>query len=107
LPTYREGLGMVLVESAAAGIPVITSHIRGCKDVVVDGVTGRLVSPKDIHGLAEAVTELAFDSDKRRRMGDAARRLVVERFDARYFHIEVDALYRRLLTEKRTTSNGS
>ena len=80
LPSYQEGLPLVLLEAMAAGIPVITSrHVGAIDDVVVDGVTGLLVTPGDRVGLRAALESLLANGELRTRMGQAAReRCVVE-----------------------------
>jgi glycosyltransferase involved in cell wall biosynthesis len=100
LPSYREGLGMVLLEAAAAGKPVVTTNIRGCRDVVIHGETGLLVPPRAVEELADAILDLLRDADKRKRMGDASRRRAEERFDQKVFFDQMDELYKQLLREK-------
>lgn len=73
LPSYREGLPKFLLEAAAAGRPSVTYDVPGCRHVVVDGETGRLVPAQDAVKLADALEELARDSELRRSWGVAAR----------------------------------
>ncbi|MDO8289809.1 MAG: glycosyltransferase family 4 protein [Parvibaculum sp.] len=74
LPTYyREGAPRILIEAAAIGRPVVTTDWPGCRDVVVDHVTGLLVPPRDVVTLANALRTLIADADRRRDMGLAAR----------------------------------
>ena len=47
LPSYREGVGMVILEANALGVPAIASDIIGCRDVIGPGINGELVKPKD------------------------------------------------------------
>jgi glycosyltransferase involved in cell wall biosynthesis len=100
LPSYREGLGMVLLEAAAAGKPVVATNIRGPQDVVVHGETGLLVAPGDVQELAKAMLDLIRDSDKRKRLGDAARQRIAEKFDQNLFFAQTNNLYDQLLKEK-------
>lgn len=71
LPSYREGLPNVPLEAAAAGIPTVATTATGAVDSVIDGITGRLVPPRDEGALAAALKELLEDDEKRRRMGQA------------------------------------
>lgn len=80
LPSYREGLPKVVLEAGAAGRPVVTTDAPGCRDAIVDGETGYLVPVRDSDALAERVRELLEAPDLRRQMGEAGRRLAVERF---------------------------
>ena len=82
LPSYlREGIPRALLEAAATGLPMITTDFPGCNDVVVDGVNGRLVPPRDPAALSQAIVELLEQPALRRRFGEASRRRAVELFD--------------------------
>lgn len=74
LPTYyREGLPRSILEAMATGRAVITTDMPGCRDAVVDGVTGMLVPPRDADALAQAMLRFQDDPDLAQRMGEAAR----------------------------------
>jgi len=100
LPTYREGLGVVLLEAGAMGKPVVTTDIRGCREAMRDGETGLLVPPRDAKALARAVIQLLQDPEKRRAMGEAGRRRVEALFDERQVFHQVESTYERLLEQK-------
>src|SRR5205807_7616217 len=70
LPSYEEPAGTVLAEAMAVGTPVVATRVHGLPEMVRDGVTGRLVDPGDVDGLAAAVLEVL---ENRGAMGDAAR----------------------------------
>jgi glycosyltransferase involved in cell wall biosynthesis len=82
LPTRKDMSPWVVLEAAAAGLPVVTSALGGISEMVVDGVTGYLVPPDDDDGFVSAVESLLDDPALRSRMGDAARRHVESAFDA-------------------------
>jgi colanic acid/amylovoran biosynthesis glycosyltransferase len=84
LPTFAEGLGVVLLEAMACGLPVVSSLVMGVPEVVDDGETGLLVRPGRPDLLAEAIERLAAAPDLRERMGRAGRRRVVEEFDVKH-----------------------
>ena len=77
---WYEPFGIVPLESAACGVPVVGSAVGGMLDSVDDGVTGLLVPPRDPVALAGALRGLLADPARRRRMGAAARRRAVERY---------------------------
>jgi glycosyltransferase involved in cell wall biosynthesis len=83
LPTHREGLGNVLLEAAALGLPSVTTNATGARDAVLDGRTGLQVSVGDAQGLARALLRLVAEPQLRREMGEAGRTWVVEQFDQR------------------------
>ncbi len=80
LPSYREGLGRVLIEAASTGRPLVAFDVPGCREVVVDGFNGLLVERGDVAALADAIERLLNNRSLRERLGDAGRTLVVERF---------------------------
>lgn len=77
---YGEGVPQVLIEAAAAGLPVVATDLPGCRAAVEDGQNGRLAPPGDVAGLAQAVRSLLDDEVLRRRMGERGVQLARERF---------------------------
>jgi glycosyltransferase involved in cell wall biosynthesis len=83
LPTYyREGLPRCLVEASAAGRAIVTTDVPGCREIVVDGVNGRLVAPRDVGALTDALRFLLGNPEARVKMGIESR-LRFERFFTR------------------------
>ena len=83
LPSYREGMPRALLEAMAAGLPIVATNIRGCREEVVDGATGILVPPRNEHLLADAIMRLLHDREMASSMGQAGRNRVLEQFDER------------------------
>jgi glycosyltransferase involved in cell wall biosynthesis len=82
LPSYREGVPRSLLEAGAMARPVITTDVPGCRDAVVDGVTGFLCRPQDAQSLAERMLRFAaLPANERANMGAAGRDFVQARFD--------------------------
>jgi glycosyltransferase involved in cell wall biosynthesis len=77
---FREGLPRFLLEAQAAGKPVIAYDVRGSRDAVDDGGTGLLVRPGDVAALDAALSRVLGDAEAARRMGQAGRRRMAERF---------------------------
>jgi len=77
-PSRREGFGLVCAEAMAHGRPVVAAAVGGLRDLVVDGVTGLLVPPRDPAALRTALERLLADRDLRRRLGSAGRARVAE-----------------------------
>ncbi|MGH7699093.1 MAG: glycosyltransferase, partial [Gemmatimonadales bacterium] len=71
-----EGFGISLVEASACGVAVVGGRSGGVPDAVRDGETGILVDPEDPRAVADGVTALLGDDERRRRMGAAGRRAV-------------------------------
>ncbi len=74
LPSRQEGFGIVFLEAMAAGLPVVAARAGGVPEVVVEGETGLLVPPGDVHALAGALSSLLRNPMQRTRLGAAGRR---------------------------------
>jgi glycosyltransferase involved in cell wall biosynthesis len=83
LPSYREGLPRTLVEAAACGLPLITTDVPGCREVVSDGIDGLLIPVGDSEALAKAIRQLQDAPESARALGDAARIKARTQFDER------------------------
>lgn len=75
-----EGFGIVLLEAAAAGKPVIATRVGGIPDAVKDGTSGVLVEPGDYGSMSRAIVRLLHDDALRQSMGQYAQRRVREQF---------------------------
>ena len=80
LPSYAEGLPYALLESMAAGIPVLATPVGAIPDVVTHGIHGLLVKPRDGMAIAEAIASLARDRERLSWMSRACRRRVMAAF---------------------------
>jgi glycosyltransferase involved in cell wall biosynthesis len=87
LPSFAEGLPVVLMEAMAVGLPVVTSRIAAIPELVDDGVNGFVLPPGRVDALVEALRCLASDSALRRRMGEQGRQKVIAEY-----HIEASVL---------------
>jgi glycosyltransferase involved in cell wall biosynthesis len=79
-PALAEGLGVALIQAAAAGIPIIGARAGGIPEIVQHEHNGLLVSPGDATALAAAVRRLLADEPLRREYGAAGRELVAQQF---------------------------
>lgn len=93
LPSYREGLPKSLLEAAACGLPIVTTDVPGCREVVLDGENGFLVPARNSNALADALRRLLLDPELRSRMGAAGRRRVEAEFASERIVKETLAVY--------------
>ena len=101
LPSYREGFPRATMEAAASGLPTVATDIRGCRQVVDDGVTGLLVPVRSPARLAAAIRALGEDEERRATMGAAAVSRARASFDeVRIVEAVLDA-YRRGAARRR------
>ncbi|WP_326553935.1 glycosyltransferase [Micromonospora sp. NBC_01813] len=91
-----EGFGLVFLEAAAAGLPVVAYRHGGVVEAVVDGVTGLLVDEGDQRGLAAALVRLLADPTLAARLGTAGQARVCEQYDIRRRTAALEDLYDRV-----------
>ena len=96
-----EGMPMVLLEAAAAGLPIVATSVGGNHEVVVDGESGYLVPPRDDAALAAAMLRLsALPDTERRRMGGRGREHIRTHYGVQRLADRWEELYREVLTRK-------
>lgn len=81
LPSFAEGVPVVLMEAMAARRPVVTTHIAGIPELVTDGASGLLVPPGNPHALADAIGKILANPARATAMGIAGRAMVEKAFD--------------------------
>jgi colanic acid/amylovoran biosynthesis glycosyltransferase len=106
LPSVRtrtgrvEGLGMVLLEAAATGVPVIGSRVGGIPEGIVDGETGFVVPERDCEALGARMSQLLDEPATRLRMGVQGRAFVERAFDIRRQNDRLEGFYDALLAAR-------
>ncbi len=99
LCSTSEGLSNVILESMAAGKPVIATDVGGNPEMVSDGVTGHLVPPADPEAMARAIISLLKNREKAGEMGAAARKVIQEKFTVKAMVEAYERLYGSLMDE--------
>ena len=98
LTSDNEGMPVTLIEAALCGVPAVATAVGSTGEVVVDGVTGRTVAP-EVTALVDAVRGLLADGDRRRAMGEAARRRAEEAFGVERMTTRHRELYESLMAD--------
>ncbi|MBM3141236.1 MAG: glycosyltransferase family 4 protein [Chloroflexi bacterium] len=98
--TSHESQGYVLLEAMAAGLPVVASNIEGYASVITHGVEGLLVHPRDAIDLANGLTALVRDADRRAALAAAGRHRV-EEYSWPHVSQQVISYYERLVDQQR------
>lgn len=102
LPSFAEGVPIVLMEAMAMALPVVACGVMGIPELISDGVTGRLVRPGSSDDLAAVLGSLIDDPDGRQRLGRAAQARVAAEFELRANAERLCGLYRRLVPRRRS-----
>ena len=97
LPSYREGMPKSLLEAAAAGKPVITTDVTGCREAILAGVTGELVPVKNISKLVESLSKLIENRSLCEEYGKEGKLMAKEKFDIKNIVSKTFSIYESLL----------
>jgi glycosyltransferase involved in cell wall biosynthesis len=100
LPSHREGFPRAAMEAAASGLPVIATDIRGCRQVVEDGVNGLLFPVRDVGALTSAIVRVGEDEELRARMSRASVDRARAHFDERQIVNRVMGAYAEVAQRK-------
>jgi glycosyltransferase involved in cell wall biosynthesis len=100
LPSWREGLPVSAIEAAAMAKPLVLTNIRGCREVARDGMEGLLVPPRSAEHLTAAIFRVLRNTALRERLGRAARKRALDRFDEQKITDRLVDEYRKLLDRK-------
>ncbi|MBC1887772.1 glycosyltransferase family 4 protein [Listeria booriae] len=101
LPTYREGFGNVILEAAAANVPVVTTNVTGAKDAIIPNETGLLVEAGHIAGMKEALMRLLEDNDLAKKLSENGRMRVGREFRSEIIWQQLDKVYRESEVDKQ------
>ena len=99
LPSLSEGLSNTILESMAAGAPVVATRVGGSAEALDDGVDGLLVPPRDPAALSRAITWVLEHPEEARELGRRARARVADEFSLQRMIRETECLYARLLEQ--------
>ncbi len=107
LPSLQQGLGTIMLEAMSLGKPVIASGVGGVYSVVRDEETGLVVPPCESGRLAARIIELLDQPQKAREIGEAARRMVRQRFPVNRMVQQTADLYRDVLAATATAGSAA
>lgn len=102
LTSLWEGLGRSLTEAMYTGRPVVATKVEGVPELVIDGETGILVSPRDINSIAKGILTLLSDERKAKRLGQAAKQRISKEFHAQQMVAELEKVYSRVIASKKS-----
>ncbi len=105
LPSYAEGLPYALLEGMAAGMPVITTGVGAIPDVLIEGLHGLFVLPRDAFGIGHAIAKLAGDPSLMARMSAACRKRIAIRYSVDGLAMEFVRLYSEICALRRNKSS--
>lgn len=102
LPSYaNEGVPQALMQAQASGLPVISTPVGAIPEIVVDGLTGLLVPPRDVNALRDALERLLGDSELRGRLGAAGLTQARERYSDEVMINRMEAVLSDVLDQQR------
>lgn len=99
LPSYREGFPKIIMEAAACGRPVITTNVPGCRDAVINKVTGIKVPVKNYRAIANAILKVSKKRNTLKKMGKRARLHAEKNFDINNVVSKHIYIYKRIFNK--------
>ncbi len=95
LPSYREGLCLSIIEAMSFGLPIITSNVRGCKDLVIDTKNGFVEHPNNYKYFSEKIIQLTENVDLRKEMQITSKEMSKE-YSIQNVQKQLEDIYRQL-----------
>jgi glycosyltransferase involved in cell wall biosynthesis len=99
-PSYREGFPNVVMQAGAMELPCIVTDINGCNEIIIDGVNGLIIPPKNQEALKEKMELLIHDIDLRNRLKSNAREMITSRYEQKLVWEALLEEYKRLEKSK-------
>lgn len=96
-PSYLEGVPLAICEGMASSLPIVVSDVGGLSEVIHNDKTGILVPPDDDEGFIQAVIDVVGDTDKQRRLGQAARHFIENDYSLETAVSHVETLYNQMM----------
>ena len=100
LPSWREGLSKSLLESASMSLPIITTNVPGCNDVIADQFSGIIVPVRDKVELKNAIKKCLEDPKSAINFGKNARKTIVKKFTHQIINNKIIEIYDQFLNSK-------
>ena len=95
-PSYREGFPNVVLQGSSMNLPCIVSNINGCNEIIEHKVNGLIITVKDVNALKDAMQLLLDYPEKRIKLSENSRQLIIQRYKQEYVWNEILKLYRSL-----------
>jgi glycosyltransferase involved in cell wall biosynthesis len=95
----QEAFGQTSLEAMACGIPVVGFNVGGIPDMVMPEITGLLAQPEDTDDLARKILWMIDNPEKKKAMGNNARKMVVENFSMEILGSKYLELYQSILSK--------
>jgi glycosyltransferase involved in cell wall biosynthesis len=80
-PSYREGFPNVVIQAGAMGLPCVVTDINGCNEIIIEGINGYIITPKDVDALYDGMVRVVEDKEKTKQMAKNARPLIESRYE--------------------------
>ena len=89
IPSRREGLSVAIMEGMALGIPIITTTVRGCEDLITDKKNGSLYIPGDIKSLSNIITDFQKNYEFYYDLAKTAKLDCIAKYDVRIINKQI------------------
>ena len=93
LPSWREGLSKSLLEASSMNLPIITTNVPGCNDIIINNYSGLLISVKNENNLKNAIKIFLENQELAISYGINARKIVQKKFTTNIINDQILRLY--------------
>ncbi|MBF0510756.1 MAG: glycosyltransferase [Candidatus Omnitrophica bacterium] len=97
LSSVAEALPVVLMEAQASGLPVVATRVGSVHQLVMDGVSGFIVAPEDVHGMCDKLEYLIRHPFQWKAMGQEGRRSIQEHYDVKALNLKLDKIFKEII----------
>ncbi len=104
LPSYREGFPNVVLQAGSMGLPCIVTDINGSNEIIIDGVNGCIIPPKNAHALNQSMQLFLENPSLREMLAENARPLIASRYEQELVWDALLEEYKKLLREKNIST---
>ena len=98
-PSYREGFPNAVLQAGAMGLPSIVTNINGCNEIIKDGINGKIIPPKNVTALHNAMEEFVNKPDMVAQLAQNSRKVIVDRYEQKLVWEAIKNEYDNLLTK--------
>lgn len=102
-PSRREGFPNVVLEAGAMGLPALVTDINGSREIISDGLNGRVIPPDNIKALTDAMRNLMDHQEETHKMASSARQIITERYEQSFVRSNLKKYYKEILSEPGST----
>ena len=102
-PSKREGCPNVVIEAGALGLPSIVTDINGSREIITDGINGKIVPPNDAKALTDAMRHFLEHKEETSKLAKSARKIIAEKYEQSFVRNNLKNYYKKILSQVKSS----